>query len=91
MVLDSGKVCKSLKKKGFVQSNGDHKYYELFHEGKMILHTKVSHNGQDINDYLIGQMKNQCMIEKKEFLDLINCPLSKEDYLALLKEKGLLD
>jgi hypothetical protein len=88
MVLASDKVCKSLKKKGFVENNTHHKYFELFYKGKLILHTKVSHNGQDINDYLISQMKNQCMLEKKQFLDLINCPLSKEKYIEILKSKG---
>ena len=83
MVLSSDKVSKSLKKKGFVENKTHHKYYEFFHDGKLILHTKLSHNGQDINDYLISQMKSQCMLDKKNFLDLINCPLSQEDYIKI--------
>jgi predicted RNA binding protein YcfA (HicA-like mRNA interferase family) len=90
MVLKSDKVCKNLKKKGFVECNTHHKYYEFVHEGKVILHTKVSHNGQDINDYLISQMKSQCMLSKQEFLDLVNCPLSLEEYVKILKNKGAL-
>lgn len=88
MALDSKKVCKSLIKKGFVEEQGDHRYFNLIHEGKQILHTKVSHNNQDINEYLIAQMKRQCHLEKKDFLDLINCPLTHDNYIKKLKEKG---
>ncbi len=90
MVLDSGKARKALNKKGFTERSGDHIYFEYFHNNKLILHTKISHNGQDINNYLIGQMKNQCKLEKDEFLALINCTLSKEGYEKKLQDQGLL-
>jgi hypothetical protein len=89
--LDSNKTYKNLKKKGFVDTtNGskDHKRLELIHEGKFILHTKLSHNGQDIGDYLIKQMSDQCHLSKDEFKDLANCPLSKEAFFAILENKG---
>lgn len=88
MVLKSLDIERSLKKKGFIENNTHHKVFEFFHNGKMILHTKVSHNGKDINDYLIAQMKNQCMLNKQEFVDLIKCPLKKEKYIKILEKKG---
>ena len=44
MVLDKKKAYKSLKKKGFEDSNDhskDHKYLEFHYNGKMILYIEV--------------------------------------------------
>lgn len=91
--LDAKKTYQNLKKKGFVDSTRksvDHKYLEFFYQGKYVTHTKISHNSGDLDNYLIKQMSVQCKLDKREFLDLANCPLSKEDYLAILDKKGLL-
>lgn len=89
-VLDSKKVLTNLKKKGFIDSKNhspDHKYLEYFLNGKYILYTKVSHGGkEDLRDHLIKQMAEQCKISKDQFLDLVNCPLNKDQYARLLKE-----
>jgi hypothetical protein len=92
-VLDAKKTYQNLKKKGFVEStkkSPDHKYLELYHEGKYVTHTKISHNSSDLDNYLIKQMAIQCKLDKSDFIDLANCPLSKKDYLAILDKKGML-
>lgn len=91
--LDPKKTYQNLKKKGFIDSinkSVDHKRLDLFHEGKLVTCTKVSHGKGDIGDYLIKRMSVQCKLDKKEFIDLVNCPLSKEDYLEILGKKGFL-
>jgi hypothetical protein len=89
--LDSKDTYRNLKKKGFVESPGDHKFLEFYNDNKLILHTKLSHGGKkDIDDYLIKQMSVQCQLDKKQFIDLAKCPLSKEEYVKILKEKGRL-
>lgn len=93
-VLDAKKSYQNLKKKGFEDSPNksiDHKWLELFYDGKLILHTKMSHSAKDLDNYLIKQMSHQCKLEKVDFLDLVKCPLSKEAYLEILKNKGILD
>ncbi len=91
-VLNSTDTLKNLRKKGFNESNRDHKFLELNHLGKLILHTKISHGGgHDLDNFLIKKMAEQCKLSKQEFIDLAKCPLSKEEYLKILKEKGLLD
>ncbi len=90
-VLDSKITYKNLKKKGFVDAPGDHKFLEFYHNNKLILHTKISHGSKkDIDDYLIKQMSVQCQLDKNQFIDLAKCPLSKEQYLKILNEKGQL-
>lgn len=88
VALNSRKVESSLLKKGFVQEPGDHKFFYLYVDGKRTgIRTKTSHCGQEINDYLIRQMSRQVQLDKSDFLDLVNCPLSKEKYVQILKEK----
>lgn len=87
-VLDAKKTYQNLLSKGFKASKGDHKYLEYYCNGKFILHTKISHGEKDLQDFHIGMMKRQCKLEKNEFLDLANCPLSESQYLEILKTNG---
>ena len=92
--LDAKKTEKNLRKKGFeeaINKSPDHIRLEFFYEGRMIVNTKLSHNGQDLDDYLIKQMAKQCGLNKIQFKDLATCPLSQEEYLSILKENGYLD
>ncbi len=93
-VLDPNETYRNLKKKGFVDAvnkSVDHKRLELFHDGKYVLSTKISHNNDDIRDPLIKLMSVQCKLNKNDFMDLCKCPLSKEAYLKKLEEMGLLE
>ncbi|WP_146217470.1 hypothetical protein [Chitinophaga sp. S165] len=76
--------------KGFVKAQGSHQFLEFWFNGKYILQTFCSHDNQDINDYLIIMMKNQCRLGKDDFLDLANCPLSREGYVTKLVERGII-
>ena len=92
-VLDPKKTYKSLKKKGFtdtITKSVDHKRLEFFHNKKLVLSTRLSHHSKDLGDYLIKQMSFQCHLDKNEFIDLANCPLSKEEFLEILEQKDLL-
>jgi predicted RNA binding protein YcfA (HicA-like mRNA interferase family) len=92
--LDAKQTYKNLKKKGFEDSankSDDHKYLEFWHNGKLVLYTKISHGEKDLDDFLIGQMKKQCKLSKSDFMDLANCPLSQEDYTEKLRTQELLD
>jgi predicted RNA binding protein YcfA (HicA-like mRNA interferase family) len=89
-LLDANKTRQSLLKKGFIKNEGDHHFYLYFHNGKLVTKTKVSHNDQDIGDGLISKMYKQCKISKRQFFDLINCPLDQAGYENILKEQGLI-
>jgi len=93
-ILDPKLTYRNLRKKGFIDSikkSDDHKYLELFHKDKLVLYTKLSHGNEDIRNPLIKKMSFQCQLSKSEFLDLAKCPLTKEKYFEILKEKDLLD
>ena len=93
MVFDKNKTYQNLLKKGFSEfPKGDHIVLEYWVDGKIIAHTKLSHGSKkDLDSYLIRQMSTQCKLTKKEFADLVNCPLSAEAYRDKLQEKGLFD
>lgn len=87
-VLDAKKTYNNLLSKGFKIGKGDHKYLEFYYQGKYILQTKISHGEKELEDFHIGMMKRQCRLEKPEFIDLANCPLSVEEYIEILKRNG---
>jgi len=89
-VLDAKKTYQNLLSKGFKAAAGDHKYLEYFFNDKVIFHTKISHGEKNLQDFHIGMMKRQCKLEKNEFLDLANCPLSAENYFEILKKNGII-
>ena len=93
-VLDSRKTYNNLKKKGFVDADGkskDHIRVEFWHNGKLTrCRTKLSHNGQELNDYLISQMSKQISLSKSQFVDFAECKLKESDYVEILKSKKII-
>lgn len=84
-------VMAALERKGFTASEGDHTYY-IYHTSdgrKTLAKTKVSHSGKDIADNVLGMMAHQCRLTMPQFRNLVDCPLSREDYEGLLTAKGL--
>lgn len=92
-VIDAKKTYKNLIKKGFIDAvnkSPDHKWLEFYHNEELILSTKISHGEKDLNDFLIKQMSMQCKLNKDDFKNLALCPLSYEQYVDILKQKGFI-
>jgi hypothetical protein len=93
-VLDPKKTIKNLQKKGFTEplnKSTDHIRLEFWHNGKLTrANTKLSHNNQDLNDFLISKMSKQVCLTKNQFIDLAECPLGQKEYEAILKEQGFI-
>ena len=89
MPRDKRKVEEGLEKKGFVRKESDHHrfiYYTL--QGKKSpIQTKTSHTPKmkEIGDNLLGLMAGQCALTKSDFFNLLDCPLSRKNYEAILK------
>ncbi|MFN0078572.1 MAG: hypothetical protein ACKVY0_19100 [Prosthecobacter sp.] len=95
MPRDKTDVEGGLTRKGFqpIKPGADHNYfiYQSMAGQKARASTKTSHGkGFDIDDNLLSQMARQCGLTKKQFLGLLDCPLSREDYEKLLKQNGKL-
>ena len=94
-VLDRKKTIRNLKKKGFIESETksvDHIWLNFLYAGKVRrAKTKVSHSGKDLEDFHISNMAKQIYLKKSEFLDFVNCPLSEDEYVKILRDKGFVD
>ncbi len=82
MILKVHEVTKALKKKGFEQVSGRQKHprYTFYDNGKRSpVTTHVSHNKQDLNDFLLAKMAEQTYLSKSEFLGMISSTIGHED------------
>lgn len=56
---------------------------------KTTVRTKTSHGGtKDLGDGLLKAMAGQVRVSKIQFLELVDCPLSREQYQELLEKGG---
>jgi hypothetical protein len=79
-------VDSALLQKGFRSHNSDHVYYYLHVDGrKTMIRTKISHNARDITENLLALMARQVKLTKRQFLELVDCPLTNEQYVRLLR------
>lgn len=86
MTLGSKEVESALKRKGFVPRSGDHRYiFYMKLDGKITeVHTKTSHSGGDLNDWLIKQMSKQIKLDKAKFKQFVDCKLKQTQYEKIL-------
>lgn len=84
--IKTRKILGSLMSKGFVLSESDHSILTLYvNDKKMPIYTKISHGKSEYGDNLINKVKNQLKLDSRQQLeDLINCPMSYEEYVGLL-------
>lgn len=77
-------VERSLCRKGFLKLQGDHHFFTYFtmSGSKSSVFTKTSHTPKikDLGDDLLKKMAQQCKLSKTDFINLIDCPLSREKY-----------
>ncbi len=83
MVFKVRDVGASLCAKGLREHNDrDRRYYFFYHGGKKShIHAKISHSATEIDDYLCSAMSRQINLTRRQFRDLVECPLTAERYL----------
>ncbi len=72
-----------------VRSTG-HNYGWLIVNDKKILRVHYSHGKGDLPNKIMHKIRGQLKLSEKDFINLIACPLSYEDYLDILKRKGII-
>lgn len=86
-------VRKVLLDKGFrLDRSTNHEYYRLFVEGKASsVRTKVSHGNKgelNSNSPLMNKYQAQLRLDKKRLEDLLDCPLTGDEYVRMLVANG---
>ena len=56
-------------------------------EGVTHLVTRISHRSRPIDDYLGKLMANQLCLQLREFWQLVDCPLSEQDWDELIRAR----
>ena len=56
-------------------------------EGVTTLVNRISHSGNTIDDGLGKLMADQCCLQLREFWDLVDCPLTQEEWDAKVRER----
>jgi hypothetical protein len=79
---------KIVNKLGMETRNSYDRLAWLVHEGRTIIRTRRSHGkGKYVPQ---DKIRQQLKVNESQFSGLISCSVSKEDYLRILNEKGII-
>lgn len=82
----------ALQRKGFRLEHSHHRfllYYTQTGE-KTAVRTRTSQGGNELDDFLLGQMAKQCHLTKPAFLELVDCTLDQDSYEQRLSDQDRL-
>ena len=91
------KVSSDLKAKGFRTTprggkRQDHEYLHFYHGNiKTDIFTFVSHGTKMVSREILKQMATQVHLENNEFEQLLDCPISYQQYIELMIEREYID
>jgi hypothetical protein len=80
-------VKAGLLAKGMVPTESHHLMLKKTVDGVTEVITRMSHDDKEISGGLAKLMAHQCYLHAAEFWDLIDCPLSQEDWEKLIKQR----
>ncbi|MGD9974384.1 MAG: hypothetical protein AB7S77_15090 [Desulfatirhabdiaceae bacterium] len=91
MQLKKAELTKIFNKLNLEVRTTTHHYGWLIYQGKKILRVHYSHGKGDLPGKVSDKIRSQLKLSQNDFKGLINCPLSAEDYIGILKRKGIVD
>lgn len=83
----AGDVAHALEAKGMERDESHHHMFRKTVEGVTTLVTRLSHDGGEVDDGLAKMMGNQLCLQLKEFWNLVDCPLSEEEWEKIVAER----
>ena len=78
---------KIVNKLGLKTRNSGDRLAWFEHEGRTVVRTRRSHGNKDLPSHLIRQ---QLKVDEKQFSGLIDCAVTKDDYIEILSQKGFI-
>ena len=96
MQIDRADIEAGLLRKGFFRGSerDDHRSFHFVFQGRRAgIHTFTSHGSKYkvYGDQLLNMMKRQLHLQTaRDLADLVNCPMSREQYEQILRDQGLL-
>jgi hypothetical protein len=91
MQIRKSDALKIFEKLELVTRSTTHRYGWFTVGGRKILRVHVSHGKGDIPGKVSDKIRSQLKLNRNDFRRLIDCTLSREGYVAILRDKGLID
>ena len=86
-------IASSLTSKGFRSdpTGNHHRYWLYLGETKQSVFTKISHGSgyKTIGDELLSKMARQLKLTKMQFLRLVDCTMSEQEYVDCLRANSV--
>ena len=94
MQIPRKKIEQSLKKKGFVNDQNDHRYFYHEYNGKrtgVYTYTSYGSNYKDYGMSLIKLLKRELKLDSTmDAMNFLKCPMTQQQYEKKLKNKGII-
>jgi hypothetical protein len=74
---------------GFERTETRHRVYRLWLDGILVARTYISHGERELTRYHVSQMAKQMQFRTSEFVDAVECPLTRQDYCQILHDRVL--
>ena len=80
-----------LQNKGFRLENSHHRFFIYYTQQgeKTAVRTRTSQGGNELDDFLLGQMAKKCHLTKPVFLELVDCTLDQASYEKKLSDSNM--
>ena len=88
--LHADEVDRAWKKLGMVIKDTKDRHARFYFEGKLILATKRCLGSGELGGNIPHLIRQQLKLNSSEFKDLIGFPVGREEYVDILKKKGLI-
>jgi hypothetical protein len=90
MQIKKAEIKKIFQKLNLQVRSTKHRYGWFIFEGKKILRVHYSYGKGSLPGRVSDKIRSQLKLTQNDFRNLIDCPLSLEDYETTLKEKGII-
>lgn len=79
-----------LQNKGFRLEHSHHRFFIYYTQQgeKTAIRTRTSQGGNELDDFLLGQMAKQCHLTRAAFLELVDCTLDQASYERKLSDSN---
>ncbi len=88
MQIKTKDAIKVLMKFKYVTRDTGDTHAKFYHNGKMVLVTKISHGSGDMP--CANEFRQQLKLNEDQMIDAIRCPFRYEDYVETLKQKRII-
>jgi hypothetical protein len=89
--LKSTDIDRAWAKLGMVIKNKGDVHAYFLEGGKLIVWTRRSHGSGKLDGNIPHKIRTQMKLNEDQFSELIACPLTRDDYVKILRDKKLID